>query len=86
VPAFNNGTSISEVISPFRVALGAGLGRADADPMVSTLTVPRELNPTPVTVIVSSTEAEDGEIVNVGLGVEKSVELPVIVPTVIDTI
>jgi hypothetical protein len=54
--------------------------------MVRTLTVPRELNPTPVIVIVSSTEAEDGEIVSTGLGVEKSVELPVIVPTVIDMI
>ena len=73
-------------MSPLREALGAGLGRAEADPIFSTSTVPRELNPTPVITIVSSTEAEDGLIVIVGFGVENSVELPVIVPTVIVTI
>jgi hypothetical protein len=85
-PAFNNGTSTSVVISPLRVALGAGLGRAEADPMFSTLTVPRELNPTPVMVIVSSTEASAGDITIVGFGVENAVELPVTVPIVIVTI
>jgi hypothetical protein len=59
---------------------------AEADPMFSVLTVPRELNPTPVIVIVSSTEAEEGVITIDGFGVEKTVELPVIVPTVTVTI
>jgi len=54
--------------------------------MVSTLTVPRELNPTPETVIVSSTAAEAGLSVIDGFGVENSVELPVIVPIFTDTI
>ena len=73
-------------MSPLREALGAGLGRAEADPMVRVVTVPRELNPTPETTIVSSTEASAGVIVIDGLGVENAVELPVIVPTVIVTI
>jgi hypothetical protein len=73
-------------MSPLRLALGAGLGRAEADPMFSVVTVPRELKPVPVTVIVSSTAASAGVIVIVGLGVENSVELPTIEPTVADTI
>jgi hypothetical protein len=73
-------------MSPLRVALGAGLGRAEADPIFSVVTVPRELNPVPVTVMVSSTAASAGVIVIAGLGVENSVELPVIEPTVADTI
>jgi hypothetical protein len=85
-PAFNNGTSTSVVISPFRLALGAGLGMAEADPMLRTVTVPRELNPVPVTVIVSSTAADAGLILRDGFGVEKAVVLPVISPTLADTI
>ena len=77
---------MSAVTSPLRLALGAGLGRAEADPMVSTVTVPRELNPVPVIVTDSSTEAEAGVIVIDGFGVAKSVELPTIWPTVTDTI
>jgi len=73
-------------MSPLRLALGAGLGRAEAVPMSSVVTVPRELNPVPVIVIVSSTEAEAGVRAIVGFGVENSVELPVIVPIVTDTI
>jgi hypothetical protein len=73
-------------MSPLREALGAGLGRAEAVPMVRVVTVPRELNPVPVTTIVSSTEAEFGVIVRLGLGVENSVELPTTSPTVTDTI
>ena len=85
-PAFSNGTTTSVVTSPLRLALGAGLGRAEADPMVSVDTVPRELNPVPTIVIVSSTAASAGVITIIGLGVEKSVELPVILPTVADMI
>jgi hypothetical protein len=85
-PAFSNGTTTSAVISPLRLALGAGLGRAEAEPMFSVVTVPRELKPVPVIVIVSSTAASAGVIVMVGLGVENSVELPTIEPTVADTI
>jgi hypothetical protein len=73
-------------MSPLRLALGAGLGRAEADPMFSVVTVPRELKPVPVIVIVSSTAASAGEIEILGLGVEKSVVLPTIEPTVADTI
>ena len=85
-PAFSNGTTTSAETSPLRLALGAGLGRAEADPIVSVDTVPRELNPVPTIVIVSSTAASAGVITIVGLGVEKSVELPVILPTVADMI
>jgi hypothetical protein len=85
-PAFSKGTTTSAVISPLRLALGAGLGRAEAEPMFSVVTVPRELKPVPVIVIVSSTAASAGVIVMVGLGVENSVELPTIEPTVADTI
>jgi hypothetical protein len=74
------------VTVPFRLALGAGLGMAEADPMSRVVTVARELNPIPVTVTVSSTDASAGEIVIVGLGVENKVELPVIAPTVVDMI
>jgi len=77
---------ISVVIVPFRLALGAGLGMAEADPMSRVVTVARELNPTPVIVTVSSTDASAGEIVIDGLGVENKVELPVIAPTVVVTI
>jgi len=70
------------VIVPFRLALGAGLGMAEADPMSRVVTVARELNPTPVIVTVSSTAASAGVIVIDGLGVENKVELPVIAPTV----
>jgi hypothetical protein len=73
-------------MSPFRLALGAGLGRAEADPISSVVTVPRELNPEPVIVITSSTAASAGLIVIDGFGVENKVELPVITPTVVDTI
>jgi hypothetical protein len=54
--------------------------------MFSVVTVPRELNPEPVIVIVSSTAASAGEITIDGLGVSKAVELPVIEPTVVDMI
>jgi hypothetical protein len=54
--------------------------------MFSEVTVPSELKPVPVTVIVSSTAASAGLIVIDGFGVAKSVELPVIAPTVVDTI
>jgi hypothetical protein len=54
--------------------------------MFSVETVPRELNPTPVIVIVSSTAASAGSIVIDGFGVEKSVELPVMLPTVAEMI
>jgi hypothetical protein len=73
-------------MSPLREALGAGLGRAEAVPMLRMVTVPRELNPVPVISIVSSTEAEAGLIVIVGFGVANSVELPMTLPTVTDTI
>jgi hypothetical protein len=85
-PAFSNGTTTVAVTSPLRLALGAGLGRAEADPMFSVDTVPRELNPVPVMVIVSSTAASAGLITIIGFGVEKSVELPVILPTVAEMI
>ena len=64
----------SVVISPFLDALGAGLGRAEADPIVSVSTVPRELNPTPVIVTVSSTAASAGSSVIDGFGVEQSAQ------------
>jgi hypothetical protein len=54
--------------------------------MFSVLTVPSELKPSPVIVMVSSTAASAGVIVIVGFGVEKSVELPVIAPTVVEMI
>jgi len=59
---------------------------AEADPMLRTVTVPRELNPEPVTVTVSSTAADAGLITILGFGVEKDVVLPVISPTLADTI
>jgi hypothetical protein len=68
------------------VALGAGLGRADAEPRSRTVTVPRELNPVPVIINVSSTEAEDGLTLTVGFGALKSVVVPVISPTFAKTI
>ena len=74
------------MISPLRLALGAGLGMAAADPMVSVVTVPKELNPVPVIVMVSSTAASAGLIEIVGFGVENAVELPTITPTVASTI
>ena len=74
------------MISPLLVALGAGLGRADAVPIFRVVTVPRELNPVPVTVTSSSTEAELGLILTVGFGAEKEVDDPVIFPTVMVTI
>ena len=69
-----------------RAALGAGLGKADAEPISSVVTVPSELNPVPVITTVSSTDAEDGLMVMDGFGVEKVVELPVICPIVADMI
>jgi len=81
VPGFSNGTVTSTSIPPALEALGAGLGRADAEPIFRTVTVPRELNPVPVTVITSSTEAEDGLTLTVGLGALKLVVVPVIFPT-----
>jgi hypothetical protein len=86
VPGFNNGICISAVISPLLLALGAGLGRADAVPISRVVTVPRELNPIPVTVIVSSTEAEPALKVMEGFGTEKAVVVPEIDPTVAVTI
>jgi hypothetical protein len=74
------------VISPLLLALGAGLGRADAVPIFRVVTVPRELNPVPVIVIVSSIAADPGEMVTTGFGAEKSVVDPVIAPTNICTI
>ena len=74
------------MISPFLVALGAGLGRADAVPIFRVVTVPRELNPVPVTVTTSSTEAVLGVIVTDGFGAEKAVDDPTIFPTAMDTI
>ena len=74
------------MISPFLVALGAGLGRADAVPIFRVVTVPRELNPVPVTVTTSSIEAVPGEMVTTGFGAEKAVDDPVIFPTFKDTI
>jgi hypothetical protein len=74
------------VISPLLLALGAGLGRADAEPIFRVVTVPRESNPVPVTVTVSSTEADAGSMVTTGFGAEKSVDDPVIAPTNISTI
>jgi hypothetical protein len=73
---------ISVVISPLLEALGAGLGRADASPTFRRVTVPRELNPEPVTTTKSSTEAVDGVIVIDGLWIAKSVDDPMICPTV----
>jgi len=86
VPGFSNGTITSVEISPFLLALGAGLGRADAVPIFRVVTVPRELNPVPVIVTTSSIEAELGVIVTVGFGAEKEVDDPVIFPTVMVTI
>jgi hypothetical protein len=86
VPGFSNGTVTEVVISPLLLALGAGLGRADAEPIFRVVTVPRELNPVPVIVTVSSIEAVLGEMVTTGFGAEKSVEDPVIAPTNISTI
>ena len=86
MPGFSNGIVTSVVISPFLVALGAGLGRADAEPIFRVITVPRELNPVPVTVTTSSTEAVLGEIATVGFGAEKAVDDPTIAPTSMDTI
>jgi hypothetical protein len=74
------------LISPALLALGAGLGRADAEPILRVVTVPRELNPVPVIVTVSSTAAEAGVTVTTGFGAEKSVDDPVIAPTNISTI
>jgi hypothetical protein len=54
--------------------------------MVSEVTVPSELKPSPVMVTVSSTAASAGEIVIDGFGVENKVELPVIAPTVVEII
>jgi hypothetical protein len=85
VPGFSNGTVTSTEISPLLEALGAGLGRADAEPISRVVTVPRELNPVPVIVITSSTEAEDGVTVTVGFGVLNSVVVPVIFPTFANT-
>jgi hypothetical protein len=59
---------------------------AEADPMLNVVTVPRELNPVPVIVMISSTAASAGLIEIVGFGVENKVELPVITPTVASTI
>jgi hypothetical protein len=86
VPGFNNGITISAVISPLLLALGAGLGIADAVPIVRVETVPRELNPTPVTVTVSSTEAEAALKEMLGLGTENAVVVPVIDPIIAETI
>jgi hypothetical protein len=86
VPGFSNGIVTSVVISPFLLALGAGLGRADAVPIFRVVTVPRELNPVPVIVTTSSIEAVPGLIVTVGFGAEKEVDDPVIFPTFMDTI
>jgi len=86
VPGLSSGTVMVAVMSPFRAALGAGLGRADAEPMVRAVTVPRELKPDPVTTTISSTAACAGVIVIEGLGTEKPVVLPVIVPIVAVTI
>jgi len=85
-PELSNGTITVAVIVPLRLALGAGLGRAEAAPIFRVLTVPRELNPAPVITIVSSTAASAGVITIVGFGVEKEVELPVMLPTTVVTI
>ena len=74
------------MISPLRAALGAGLGRADALPMVSTVTVPRALKPVPVITMISSTTASAGTTVIEGLGMANAVVLPVIVPILTVTI
>jgi hypothetical protein len=86
VPTFNNGIVTVVSRSPLRAALGAGLGKADAEPIFSVVTVPSELNPVPVITTSSSTAAEDGVMVMLGFGVENSVVLPVICPTVADII
>jgi hypothetical protein len=85
VPGFSNGTVTSVSTTPLLEALGAGLGRADAEPISRTVTVPRELNPIPLIVITSSTEAVDGLIMIDGLGVLKVVVVPVISPTFAST-
>jgi len=54
--------------------------------MFSTVTVPRELNPLPVIVIISFTEATAGVITIDGLGVENAVEVLVTLPTLIEMI
>jgi hypothetical protein len=77
---------IFAVIAPLLVARGAGLGRTLAVPMVRVVTVLRELNPSPVITITSSTEPEDGLMVIDGLGTLKKVEVPVVLPMVTVTI
>lgn len=69
-----------------RAALGAGLGRAEAEPIFRVDTVPSELKPVPVTVTVSSTDASAGVSTIVGDGTLNPVLLPEIVPTVAFTI
>ena len=72
-------------ISPLRLALGAGLGRALAEPIVSERKAASALNPVPLINTVSSTSATVGVIVNSAMGVAKLVVVPKVLPIIIVT-